>query len=82
MEPYLRHGPHAAHLVPGCGIGTTVNCFAAALKSPGWTWTRWPSSPASAAPGRVAGYMKLDTFHTTHGRAIPFATGSSSANPS
>ena len=25
--------------------------------------------------GRVAGYMKLDSFHTTHGRAIPFATG-------
>jgi len=22
------HGPHAAHLVSGCGIGTTVNCFA------------------------------------------------------
>ena len=25
--------------------------------------------------GRVAGYVKLDSFHTTHGRAIPFATG-------
>ena len=25
--------------------------------------------------GRVAGYMRLDAFHTTHGRAIPFATG-------
>ena len=25
--------------------------------------------------GRVAGYMNLDAFHTTHGRAIPFATG-------
>jgi 2-oxoglutarate ferredoxin oxidoreductase subunit beta len=31
--------------------------------------------------GRVAGYLKLDSFHTTHGRAIPFATGMKLANP-
>jgi len=31
--------------------------------------------------GRVAGYIKLDSFHTTHGRAIPFATGLKLANP-
>jgi 2-oxoglutarate ferredoxin oxidoreductase subunit beta len=31
--------------------------------------------------GRVAGYVKLDSFHTTHGRAIPFATGLKLANP-
>lgn len=31
--------------------------------------------------GRVAGYLRLDSFHTTHGRAIPFATGLKLANP-
>jgi 2-oxoglutarate ferredoxin oxidoreductase subunit beta len=31
--------------------------------------------------GRAAGYIKLDSFHTTHGRAIPFATGLKLANP-
>ena len=31
--------------------------------------------------GRVAGYVKLDSFHTTHGRAIPFATGLKLSNP-
>jgi 2-oxoglutarate ferredoxin oxidoreductase subunit beta len=30
--------------------------------------------------GRVAGYMRLDGFHTTHGRALPFATGLKLAN--
>jgi 2-oxoglutarate ferredoxin oxidoreductase subunit beta len=30
--------------------------------------------------GRVAGYLRLDSFHTTHGRAIPFATGLKMAN--
>jgi 2-oxoglutarate ferredoxin oxidoreductase subunit beta len=31
--------------------------------------------------GRAAGYVNLDSFHTTHGRAIPFATGMKLANP-
>lgn len=31
--------------------------------------------------GRVAGYLNLDSFHTTHGRPIPFATGLKLANP-
>ncbi len=31
--------------------------------------------------GRVAGYVNLDCFHTTHGRAIPFATGLKLASP-
>ena len=29
----------------------------------------------------MAGYLKLDSFHTTHGRPIPFATGLKLANP-
>ena len=29
----------------------------------------------------MAGYASLDSFHTTHGRAIPFATGLKLANP-
>ena len=31
--------------------------------------------------GRGAGYTRLDSYHTTHGRAIPFATGMKLANP-
>ena len=31
--------------------------------------------------GRVAGYLDLDSFHTTHGRALPYATGLHLANP-
>jgi 2-oxoglutarate ferredoxin oxidoreductase subunit beta len=29
----------------------------------------------------MAGYIRLDSFHTTHGRALPFATGLKLANP-
>ncbi|MEW6025855.1 MAG: thiamine pyrophosphate-dependent enzyme [Planctomycetota bacterium] len=31
--------------------------------------------------GRIAGYVRFDGFHTTHGRAIPFATGLKLARP-
>jgi 2-oxoglutarate ferredoxin oxidoreductase subunit beta len=31
--------------------------------------------------GRTAGYVNVDSFHTTHGRAIPFATGIKFARP-
>jgi 2-oxoglutarate ferredoxin oxidoreductase subunit beta len=31
--------------------------------------------------GRTAGYVNADSFHTTHGRALAFATGVKLANP-
>ena len=31
--------------------------------------------------GRMAGYIRLDSYHTTHGRALPFATGLKLAKP-
>ncbi|MHA2251159.1 MAG: thiamine pyrophosphate-dependent enzyme [Candidatus Kariarchaeaceae archaeon] len=31
--------------------------------------------------GRASGYIEADGFHTTHGRAIPFATGVKLSNP-
>ena len=66
---------------PGCGIGTTVNCFTRALDECGPRSDRLAIVSGIGCTGRVAGYMKLDSFHTTHGRAIPFATGLKLANP-
>ncbi|MFQ6077477.1 MAG: thiamine pyrophosphate-dependent enzyme, partial [Candidatus Bathyarchaeia archaeon] len=31
--------------------------------------------------GRIAGYVKIDSYHTTHGRPVAFATGMHIANP-
>ncbi len=67
---------------PGCGIGTTVNCFARALLESKMPLDRVAVVSGIGCSGRVAGYVKLDSFHTTHGRAIPFATGLKLANPS
>ncbi len=66
---------------PGCGIGTTVNCFARALIQAGTNLDELAIVSGIGCTGRVAGYMNVDSFHTTHGRAIPFATGLKLANP-
>ncbi|MGC8793059.1 MAG: thiamine pyrophosphate-dependent enzyme [Bryobacteraceae bacterium] len=66
---------------PGCGIGTTVNSFARALLAAKVDPDRVVVVSGIGCTGRVAGYLRLDSFHTTHGRAIPFATGLKLANP-
>jgi 2-oxoglutarate ferredoxin oxidoreductase subunit beta len=66
---------------PGCGIGTTMNSFAHALLSIGVDRKKTVMVSGIGCSGRVGGYMALDSFHTTHGRTIPFATGLKLANP-
>ncbi|MBI3695246.1 MAG: 2-oxoacid:ferredoxin oxidoreductase subunit beta [Acidobacteria bacterium] len=82
VEPFLRMDRMPHIWCPGCGIGTTVNCFARALIESGADLDRLAIVSGIGCTGRVAGYLKLDSFHTTHGRAIPFATGLKLANPS
>jgi 2-oxoglutarate/2-oxoacid ferredoxin oxidoreductase subunit beta len=66
---------------PGCGIGTTVNCFARAIEGCGIPLDELAVVSGIGCTGRVAGYLAVDSFHTTHGRAIPFATGLKLGNP-
>jgi len=81
VEPFLRTERMPHIWCPGCGIGTTVNCFTRALLDSKLDLNKVVVVSGIGCTGRVAGYMKLDSFHTTHGRAIPFATGLKLANP-
>ncbi len=65
---------------PTCGIGTAVGCFINALAETGIPESQFAVVSGIGCTGRVAGYVKLDSFHTTHGRAIPFAVGLHLAN--
>ncbi len=65
----------------GCGIGTAVTAFVSAINKTGIDQDKLAVVSGIGCTGRVAGYVKLDSFHTTHGRAIPFATGLKLANP-
>jgi len=82
VEPFLRMDRMPHIWCPGCGIGTTVNCFTRALLESGANLDKVAVVSGIGCTGRVAGYARLDSFHTTHGRAIPFATGLKLANPS
>jgi 2-oxoglutarate ferredoxin oxidoreductase subunit beta len=79
--PLLREDRMPHIWCPGCGIGTTVNCFARAVQDADLDLDNLAIVSGIGCTGRVAGYTKLDSFHTTHGRAIPFATGLKLGNP-
>ncbi|MBM3145601.1 MAG: 2-oxoacid:ferredoxin oxidoreductase subunit beta [Chloroflexi bacterium] len=66
---------------PGCGIGIAMRCYAAAILESGIPVDHHIVVSGIGCTGRVAGYMDLDSYHSTHGRAIPFATGLKLANP-
>jgi len=66
---------------PGCGIGIAMRCYAAAILESGISLDQHVVVSGIGCTGRVAGYMNIDSYHTTHGRAIPFATGLKLANP-
>ena len=81
MEGFLRMDRIPHIWCPGCGIGTVVTSFADALKKSKINLDDVAVVSGIGCTGRVAGYVKLDSFHTTHGRAVPFATGLKLANP-
>jgi len=66
---------------PGCGIGTAFSSCLIAMQSSGLDLAKTAVVSGIGCSGRGAGYVKLDSYHTTHGRAIPFATGMKLANP-
>lgn len=81
MEMILRMDRIPHIWCPTCGIGTTVTALASALEQLELDLNNVAIVSGIGCTGRVAGYMKLDSFHTTHGRAIPFAFGLHVAHP-
>jgi len=81
MDKLLREDRLPHIWCPGCGLGTALTCFISALLKSGLDLDKVVVVSGIGCTGRVAGYIRLDSFHTTHGRAIPFATGLKLANP-
>jgi 2-oxoglutarate ferredoxin oxidoreductase subunit beta len=65
----------------GCGIGIVFGSLMAAIMKGDTPLDDVAVVSGIGCTGRMAGYIKLDSFHTTHGRAIPFATGLKLARP-
>jgi len=66
---------------PGCGIGTVFSAVIHSVKNSGLDPNNIAMVSGIGCTGRMAGYIRLDSFHTTHGRALPFATGLKLAKP-
>lgn len=71
--------PHI--LCAGCGIGTVIHGYAHAIAASGIDEDRHVCVSGIGCSGRAAGYVNVDSYHTTHGRALPFALGIALHNP-
>jgi 2-oxoglutarate ferredoxin oxidoreductase subunit beta len=65
----------------GCGNGTIINCSLAAIEEMGWKKEETVFVSGIGCSSRAPGYILADSLHTTHGRALAFATGIKLANP-
>jgi 2-oxoglutarate ferredoxin oxidoreductase subunit beta len=65
----------------GCGNGIVLNCFIHALDELEKDLDKMVVVSGIGCIGRTAGYVHVDSFHTTHGRPLAFATGAKLANP-
>jgi len=81
LEKWLRMDRIPHIWCSTCGIGTVVTCFIEAIKKTAIERDDICVVSGIGCSGRIAGYIKQDSFHTTHGRAIPFAVGLKLANP-
>jgi 2-oxoglutarate ferredoxin oxidoreductase subunit beta len=81
IDPMLRQDRLPHIWCPGCGIGIAFAATVSAIKESGCPADSFAIVSGIGCSSRAAGYMKVDSFHTTHGRAIPFATGLKLANP-
>ncbi|MBN1328441.1 MAG: 2-oxoacid:ferredoxin oxidoreductase subunit beta [Candidatus Heimdallarchaeota archaeon] len=79
---YLLRKDRLPHVwCSGCGLGSVLNCFIHAIAESGIDSKKIAVVSGIGCAGRASGYLNLDVFHTTHGRAIPFAIGLKLANP-
>ncbi|MEM0050725.1 MAG: thiamine pyrophosphate-dependent enzyme, partial [Candidatus Bathyarchaeia archaeon] len=81
LSKYLRTELMPHIWCSGCGNGIILNAFIRALDDLQIDLSKIVVVSGIGCIGRIAGYLKLDSFHTTHGRPIAVATGIKLANP-
>lgn len=77
---YLREERLPHLFCPGCGNGIIFNTLFNAIESSDVSFDNISMVSGIGCSSRIPGYVKCDSLHTTHGRAIAFATGLKMAN--
>jgi len=79
---YLRHEKKFPGVwCAGCGIGIVMGALVRAIDNLGLDKNRVALVSGIGCTGRMPVYLDFNTMHTTHGRALAFATGLKLARP-
>ena len=79
---YLRHHKRFPHLwCAGCGIGMVMGSLLRSVQKLELNQDDVAVISGIGCTGRMPVYMDFNTMHTTHGRALAFATGLKMARP-
>ncbi len=82
IHKYLRHDKKFPHVwCPGCGIGILLGSLIRAIDRVGLEKDEVVLVSGIGCSGRLPVYVDFNTLHTTHGRALTFATGVKLAKP-
>ncbi len=78
---YLRYQKFPLIWCPGCGDGIVLKSMLRAIDKIGLSKDEICMVSGIGCSSRLTGYVDFNTLHTTHGRAIAFATGVKMAKP-
>jgi 2-oxoglutarate ferredoxin oxidoreductase subunit beta len=79
---YLRHKKKFPHMwCAGCGIGIVMHAIIRAVDRLGLDKDEVAMISGIGCTGRMPVYVDFNTMHTTHGRALAFATGLKMVRP-
>lgn len=79
---YLRQNKKFPHVwCPGCGIGIVMGALVRAIEKTELSKDDIVLVSGIGCSGRMSTYLDFNTLHTTHGRALAFATGIKLAKP-
>lgn len=81
IEKYMRSEKLPHIWCPGCGHGIVMRSIIEAIDRLGLEKDKVCVVSGIGCSSRAPGYMDFNTLHTTHGRALAFATGIKLANP-
>jgi 2-oxoglutarate ferredoxin oxidoreductase subunit beta len=78
---YLRKDRLPLIWCTGCGNGIVLKAILRAIDRAGWSKDETVMVSGIGCSSRTPGYVDFNTVHTTHGRALAFATGIKMARP-
>lgn len=80
-DKFLKKDRFPMFWCSGCGNGILLGCIVRAMEESGFTRENTVVVTGIGCWGKADDYLTTHSFHGTHGRAIPIATGIKLANP-